>query len=119
MPLSLIDTLIDRGPDDFPYVYFRTSNGNTEGVAGEFDQISRKYSESAEIVKNMEIYALVLVVDELGSLGSEECCLYRCVLVTPVSGKVDTFRRLGFTFGNESSLGIKENEFVGQRVVLL
>lgn len=109
-------SLIEKGPDDSPYVDFcAPPNGDAEGVGGQFDKISRKYSESAEFVRKMEIFALILAVEEQASDSS----LYQCLLISPVSGKVDTFQRLGFTYGNEKSLGIKETEFVSQRVVLV
>ncbi|CAG8949109.1 hypothetical protein HYFRA_00002238 [Hymenoscyphus fraxineus] len=108
VPLPILQCSYDN-------IYFRTANGDATGIPGTFDLISRRYSQSVDLVRRMEIFALVLIG---GLVDADRQHRYRCLLVTPTNGGADNFRRIGYTSGTEKSLGIKVTDFVSQRVVL-
>ncbi|SPN99258.1 uncharacterized protein DNG_02295 [Cephalotrichum gorgonifer] len=113
VPLSLSEK---TGPTG--HMCGSTGSGNGEDAYLGFDTIDRNYSVSAEMVRKMKLFVLVLavIVNDEGDmrpdsgLGENEPLCYMCILVTP--GREEeavevgpAMRRVGFTIQLPETFG--------------
>lgn len=85
-PLTPLTLSEKTGPTG--HMCLRTPHGDAVGQVGGFDTIDRKYSVSADLVKTMELYVLVLVAiyggdSDVEDDGAGDISVYSCLIVAP------------------------------------
>ena len=94
MPLTLA-----KSQDVTEHIFLRTKEGSEDGFHAGLDTIPRAYSASAETVRSLRLFALVLV--EIRTLDSTTAksgygVSYRGIIVVPVDGSAEQLKRVGF-----------------------
>ena len=101
VPLSLSET--NRGSTAL--IFLRTERGNEEGCRAGFDTIDMELAASAELVRAMKLFALLVAVShrpfyDPESYGGGSC--YHCIIVTPVDDGMEKIKRVGYlSMGSE------------------
>lgn len=94
----------------------RTEDGDEDGFYAGFDTIDRRYAASAESVRDMQLFALVLTKTHRGECSAGDCHVsgvHFSLIVTPVGASGDKLKRLGFLLG--SSIAFGHDELVKSR----
>lgn len=90
----LVPLLLSEKKSPMGHLHMRTEGGDEAGTYCGFDTIDRNYSVSANTVRQMKLFALVLAVT-IRSSGSKDAWIYRSLVVTPtedVRGNISTLR---------------------------
>jgi hypothetical protein len=106
VPLRLFEK-----PGPIGHMYVRTDNGDEDGFYADFDTIDRHYVASAEILRDTELFALVLAETHKGECLTRDCDIggsHRGLIVTPVNASGDRVKRLGFILASSLSFGYGE-----------
>lgn len=112
----LVPLRLFEGPAPFGQMYVRTDNGDEDGFHAGFDIINRQYAASAEVLRDTELFALVLAQTHRGECSTGDCDrrgTHHSLIVTPVNASGDRVKRLGFFLA--SSLGFGYGELSNSR----
>lgn len=112
IPLSLSEK---TGPTG--YMCLRTRHGNPDGSINGLDTIDRNHSASADLVRAMELYALVLVAvckgdgDAEADGDADAISVYSCLILTPAGegraqeSPLGAMKRVGWILYTPDQLG--------------
>jgi hypothetical protein len=98
-------------------IYLRTQHGNPKGASACFDLISNRHMDSFDLVKGLQIFALVLAVDVGDPTG--RIMNYHSLLVTPTGDQDKSMKRIGWILQEIESLGIDEARSSHKTVILV
>ncbi|KAH8686168.1 heterokaryon incompatibility protein-domain-containing protein [Ilyonectria robusta] len=97
VPLTLSDT---KGPTG--HMFLRTLDGD-EGCYAGFDVIDRNSKVSAEKVRAMQLFALIMV--RTAPTEDDPDSTYFALIVEPAGSEMETFRRIGFLLCGRETFG--------------
>lgn len=95
----LVPLRLSEKPGPTGHMSLRTVNGDGGDFYAGFDTIDKHYAASAESLRNIELYALVLAETHKEECSTGNCNRegsHRSLIVTPVDAPGDRFKRLGF-----------------------
>ncbi|KAH8676451.1 heterokaryon incompatibility protein-domain-containing protein [Tricladium varicosporioides] len=99
---------------------FKTKNGDPEGVRACFDTIPRVYGTGAEVVRNMEIYVLLLTIGEENSpVNYKKEPIIRGIFDSPVSDGSKIMRRIGWVIDDVPVFGFEEKDISKEKIKLV
>ena len=97
VPLQLSDA---TGCEPDSRIRLQTQKGGEKGGRAGFDTMDRSVGVSGDLVRGMQLFALVAVVIHRGDCVAGSCLFgdeYHCIIVTPVEGDdMGKVRRVGF-----------------------
>ena len=106
VPLRLFEK-----PGPIGHMYVRTETGDEDGFYAGFDTIDRHYAASAEILRDTELFALVLAETHEEECSTGDCGIggtHHGLIVTPVDASRDRVKRLGFILASPLDFGYGE-----------
>lgn len=107
MEASLVPLFLSTKTGPTGHICLETRSGQGKGYVCSFDTIDGKYSVSADLVREMDVFALVLVglvgdgPNETNPDADGEIRFYMCLVVTPTTedgSRVRPIKRVGWTF---------------------
>jgi hypothetical protein len=107
----------DKLNPELKRIYLRTQHGNPKGAPACFDLISNRHMDSFNLVKGLQIFALVLAVDVGDPTG--RIMNYHSLLVTPTGDQGKSMKRIGWILQEIESLGIDEARSSHKTVILV
>lgn len=106
VPLTLSDA---KGPTG--HMFLRTLDGD-EGCYAGFDVIDRNSKVSAEKVRAMQLFALIMV--RTAPTEDDPDSTYFALIVEPTGSEKETFRRIGFLLCGRETFGPKDLEKISE-----
>ena len=107
VPLRLSETKTGRTG----YMCLRTQKGSGGGSVARFDTIDGHLHKSGDVVREMTLFALVVLVVHWGECNEGSCAsddVYQCIIATPVDGDMERMKRVGFLLMFPSEFGPDE-----------
>ncbi|KPM42686.1 hypothetical protein AK830_g3835 [Neonectria ditissima] len=109
MEAPLVSLVLSQTKGPTGHIHLRCPNGDEEGAYASFDTLNRSFSDSAEELRNMKLFALVIAKTD--SWGKQSCGdIYHSLIVSPTEASGDTMKRLGIWLHGKEQLGPNDLE---------
>ena len=129
MEAPLLKLILCEPDDTFAYMLVRTENGSEDGQSPRFDTIDMKYDASAEAVRSMDMYSLLLGMESVEDYPASESdsesysgtkIFYQGLIVVHVGNPDEArFRRIGSIMQTDRDFGSHDVESSRSTITLI